>query len=251
MLHAPCLSLLRRALVIILVAVQLKRNLTPGGPAAVIIRRPLSNRTTSANSGAPLPAASIPNLPSAKPKPVPSASRFGFVLRGAPRTPEERERLLQERIAFLRRAHASQRMFKIRDAPIIACGAQYTREYVSERTGYRILPSPALLAPPATNYCGQVLEPDMFTVVPEIHEHAPHKWDEWRATPRPECNSKIDRSMLFVPATTSNGDFYAEDLSRYFPLLWRKILAEHKREVRLKKKKRLSWARVVGGRSRL
>ena len=210
----------------------------------------------SANTGAPLPAAPMPKPPSAKPvlpAPLPYKSGFGFVLRGASRTPEERERLHKERLAFLRRARASQRVpkFKIHGAPIITYGTQYTHEYVSERTGFRIIPSPALLAPPATNYRGQVLEPDMFTVVPEICERGPPKWDEWIATPRPEYNRNIDRSMLFVPTTTSSGDFYAEDMARFFPFLWRKVLAEHKREVRLKKKKRLSWARAVGGRRRL
>jgi hypothetical protein len=219
----------------------------------------------SVNSGAPLPAkraASMHKPPSAKsvpPSPLPYKSGFGFVLRGAPRTPEERERLHKERLAFLRRARACQRRdllpkFKIRGDPIITCGTQYTREYVSERTGFhRIVPSPTLLAPPATDYRGQFLEPDMFTVVPEIYVHAPPKWDEWRATPRPEYNLKIDRSMLFVPTTTSSGDFYAEDMARFFPFLWRKALAEHNREVRLKKKKRvrLSRAHAVGGRRRL
>lgn len=202
----------------------------------------------------------MPKPPSAKPvlpTPLPYRSGFGFILRAVPRTPEERERLHKERLAFLRRARAYQRWnlpkFKIRGAPIITYGTQYTREYVSARTGFRIIPSPALLAPPATNYRGQVLEPDMFTVVPEIREHAPPKWDEWRATPRPEYNLKIDPSMLFVPTTTSSGDFYAEDLARFFPFLWRKVLAEHNREVRLKKKKRLSRKRAVrvGGRRRL
>lgn len=196
--------------------------------------------------------------PSAKPvliAPFPYKSGFGFVPRGAPRTPEERERLHKERLAFLRRARARQRRdlptFKIRGAPVTTCGTQYTREYVSERAGHRIIPSPALLAPPATNYHGQVLESDMFTVIPEICEHAPPKWDEWRATPRPEYNQKIDQSKLFVPTTTPSGDFYAEDMASFFPFLWRKILAEHKREVLLKKKKRLSWARAVDGRRRL
>jgi hypothetical protein len=205
----------------------------------------------------------MPKPPSAKPvlpAPLPYKSGFGFILRGAPRTPEERDRLHKERLAFLRRARAYQRYcycwdlpkFKIRRAPIITYGTQYTREYVSERIGFhRIVPNPALLAPPATNYRGQVLEPDMFTVVPEICEHAPPKWDEWRATPRPEYNPKIDPSMLFVPTTTSSGDFYAEDMARFFPFLWRKVLVEHNREVRLKKKKRLSRARAVGGRRRL
>jgi hypothetical protein len=200
----------------------------------------------------------MPKPPSAKlvlSAPLPYKSGFGFVPRGAPRTPEERERLRKERLAFLRRARASQRRelpkFKIRAAPIITYGTQYTREYVSERSGYRIIPSPALLAPPATNYCGQVLEPDMFAVVPEICEHAPPKWDEWRATPRPEYNPKLDRSMLFVPTTTSSGDFYAEDMARFFPFLWRKALAKHNREFRIKKKKHLSCARAVGGRHRL
>jgi hypothetical protein len=258
-LHALCLGLLRRALVSILVTVQLKRNLTLDRPVAVIVRRPLSNRTTSANTGAPLPAASVPKPPSAKlvpPAPLPYKSGFGFVPRGALRTPKERGRLHEERLAFHRRARASQcrdlPKFKIRDAPIITYGTRYTREYVSERTGfYRIISSPALLAPPATNYCGQVLQPDMFTVVPGICEHAPPQWDKWCATPRPEYNSKIDRSMLFVPTTTPSGDFYAEDMARFFPFLWRKILAEHKREVRLEKKKRLSRARAFGGRRRL
>lgn len=202
----------------------------------------------------------MPNPPSAKPvlrAPLPYKSGFGFILRAVPRTPEERERLQKERLAFLRRAHAYERWdlpkFKIRGAPIITYGTQYTREYVSARTGFRIIPSPALLAPPATNCLGQVLEPDMFTVIPDICEHAPPKWDEWRATPRPEYNPKIDSSMLFVPTTTSSGDFYAEDLARFFPFLWRKALPEHNREVRLKKKKRMSGARAarVDGRRRL
>jgi hypothetical protein len=191
----------------------------------------------------------------ALPAPLPYKSGFGFILRGAPRTPEERERLYKERLAFLRKARAHQRLpkFKIRAAPpITTYGTQYMRDYVSERTGfYRIIPSPGLLAPPATNYHGQVLEPDMFTVVPEICEHAPLKWDEWCATPCPEYNPKIDRSMLFVPMTTPSGDFYAEDMARFYPFLWRKVLAEHNRELRLKKKKRLSKARAVGGRRRL
>jgi len=216
----------------------------------------------SVNCGAPLPAkhaASMPKPPSAKPvlcAPLPYKSGFGFILRGALRTPEERERLRKERLAFHRRARASQRRdlprFKIRGAPVITYGKQYKREYVSERAGFhRIVSSPALLAPPATNYRGQVLEPNMFTVVPEIREYAPPKWDEWHATPRPECKRKIDRSMLFVPTTTSSGAFYAEDLARFFPFLWRKALAEHNREVCLKKKKRLSSARAVSGRRRL
>jgi hypothetical protein len=199
----------------------------------------------------------MPKPPSAKPvlpAPLPYKPGFGFVLRGAPRTPEERERLRKERLAFLRRARAYQRRrdlpkFKICGAPIVT--TQYTREHVSERIGFhRIVPSPAFLAPPATNYGGQVLEPDMFTVVPEICEHAPPEWDEWRATPRPEYSPKIDPSMLFVPTTTSSGDFYAEDMARFFPVLWRRALAEHNREVRRKKKKRLSRARAVAARGR-
>lgn len=192
----------------------------------------------------------MPKPPSAKPVfPVSLLYKtgFGFIPRGTPRTPEERERLHKERLEFLRRARAYRLRdlprFRFRGAP--TCDTQYTREYVSKRTGYRIIPSPALLAPPATDHCGQVLEPDMFTVVPEICEHAPLEWDEWRATPRPDYNPKIDRTMLFVPTTASNGDFYAEDMARFLPFLWRRALAEHNREVRLKKKKRLSMARAV------
>ena len=227
----------------------------PTDPAGVLIRRPLSNKTTSVNSGVPLPAkraVSMPKPPSAKPVfPAPPLYKtgFGFIPKGAPRTPEEREHLHKERLAFLRRARAYRPRdlprFKFRGAPTIAYDTQYTREYVSKRTGYRIIPSPALLAPPATTRCGQVLEPDLFTVVPEICEHAPSKWDEWHATPRPEYSPKIDRSMLFVPTTASKGDFYAEDMARFLPFLWRRALAEHNCEVRLKKKKRLSMARAV------
>jgi len=188
--------------------------------------------------------------------PPPYRSGFGFILRGAPRAPEERDRLYNERLAFLRRARAYQHRdppkFKFRGVPTITYDAQNTREYVCERTGFhRIIPSPAFLAPPATNYGGQVLESNMFTVVPEICEHPPPKWDEWHPTPRPEYNPKVDRSMLFVPTMTPNGDFYAEDLERFFPFLWRKILAKHNREVRIEKKRRLSRARAVGGRRRL
>lgn len=177
-------------------------------------------------------------------------------MRGVPRTPEERERLYKERLAFLRRARAYQRKnlpkFKIRGAPASTYDAPYTREHVSERTGFhRIIPSPSFLAPPATNYCGQVLEPDLFTVVPEIREHTPLKWDLWRPTDRPEYNPKVDESMLFVPSTRSSGEFYPEDMARFFPILWRKALAEYTCEVRIKKQKRSAKARAVGGRRRL
>ena len=222
------------------------------------VRRPLSNTITSVNSRAALFAkrgASTPKPPTAKPVPLPYKTGFGFILRGAPRTPEERERLRKERFAFLRRARAYQRQnlpkFKIRRAPTITYAAQYTREHVSEQTGFhRIIPSPAFLAPPATDFCGQVLEPDMFIVVPEIREHEPPKWDEWRPTHRPEYNSKVDELMLFVPSTSTNGDFYPEDMARFFPVLWRKALAEHAREVRAKKK-RSSKVRATRGRRRL
>jgi hypothetical protein len=197
-----------------------------------------------------------PAVKPARPVPLPYKTGFGFILRGAPRTPDQRERLHKERVAFLRRARAYQRKnlprFKIRGLPTITCDAQYTREHVSERTGFhRIIPSPAFLAPPATNYCGQVLEPDMFAVVPEIREHVPPKWDEWRPTNRPEYNPEVDASMLFVPSTRSSGEFYPEDMARFFPILWRKALAEYTCEVRVKKMRRSSKARAVGGLRRL
>lgn len=217
------------------------------------------NRTASANTGAPLSAkrgASTPKPPTAKLVPLPYyKTGFGFILRGAPRLPEERERLYKGRLAFLRRARAYRRKnlpkFEIHVAPTITCNVQYTREHVGERTSFRrIIPSPAYLAPPATNYRGQVLESDMFTVVPEIREHVPFKWDEWRPTHRPENNPKVDASMLFVPSTSSSGDFYPEDMARFFPVLWRRALAEYRCEVR-NKKKRAFKARTVGGRRRL
>jgi hypothetical protein len=62
----------------------------------------------------------------------------------------------------------------------------------------------------------------MFTAVPRF------------ASVRPPAPSTIQRSTgqrLFVPTTTSSGDFYAENMARFFPFLWRKVLTDHKCEV--------------------
>jgi hypothetical protein len=91
----------------------------------------------------------------------------------------------------------------------------------------------------------------MFAVVPEIRKLAPLPWDKWRPTDRPENDAEIDASMLFVPPTTSWGDLYPQDMARYFPVVSRKALEEHAREVRAKRKKRLAKVRAVGGRRRL
>ncbi|KAH9983077.1 hypothetical protein BJV74DRAFT_989130, partial [Russula compacta] len=216
----------------------------------MIVRRPLSDRTTSVNTGAPLSVElkpSAPEFPATKPGPSilrqhPYKASFGFILGGAPRTPEERERLRRERLAFFRRARAHQRKnlpnLRLPRASTVAYDAAYTREYVGRRTGFhRVIPSPALLAPPATNYGGEILDPDTFAIVPEIREHAPPEWDEWCPTPRPEHEEGVDASMLFVPLTSSSGDLYPHDLARYFPVLWRKALAEHTCEIRVKKKR--------------
>ena len=230
--------------------------------AAVIIRRPLSDRTTSVNAGIPLFSKRKQNVskpPPPKPAvtvPLPYKTGFGFILRGAPRTPEERKRLRNERLAFFCRARAYERnnlpKLKLSCYPAVACEAQYTREYVGRRTSFhRVIPSPALLAPPATNFGGEVLDPDMVVVVPEIRELAPLAWDKWRPTVRPENDAKINASMLFVPPTDSCGDLYPQDLARYFPVVWRKALDEHAREVRTRRKKRLAKVRTVGGRRRL
>ncbi|KAI0292135.1 hypothetical protein BC826DRAFT_1186602 [Russula brevipes] len=173
-------------------------------------------------------------------------SSFGFILGRAPRAPEERERLCKERLAFFRRCRAYQQRkylpkFKLHRAPTNSYDAQYTREYVGQKAHlYRFLPSPALLAPPATDCGGQVLDPDMFVVVPEIREHAPPKWDEWCPTRRPEGDVAIDVSMLFAPAVSSTGGLYPLDFARYFPSLWRKALAEHNCEARRANKERSS-----------
>ena len=215
------------------------------------------------NTGAPLSVelkVSAPKSPAAKPGPSilrSHKSSFGFILGGAPRIPEERERLRKERVAFFRRARAYQRKnlpkLKLPRSPTIAYDAPYTRENVGQRTGfYRIISHPAPFPPPATNYRGQVLDPDAFAIVPEIREHMPPQWDEWCPTPRPENEEGIDTSMLFVPPTSSSGDLYPQDLARYFPVLWRKALAEHwhTREIRVNKK-RSSKARTRSGRRRL
>jgi len=230
--------------------------------AAVIIRRPLSNKTTSVNTGIPLFAKRKQNVskpPPPKPAvsvPLPYKTGFGFILGGAPHTPEERNRLRNERLAFFRRARAYQRnnlpKLKLSCYPAVACEAQYTREYVGRRTSFhRVIPSPALLAPPATNFGGEVLDPDMFVVVPEIRELAPPAWDKWRPTDRAGNGAEINASMLFVPPTDSCGDLYPQDLARYFPVVWRKALEDHGREVLAKRKKRLAKIRTVGGRRRL
>ena len=239
------------------------RHLSRDSSAAVIVRRPLSDRTTSANTGTPLSVelkASAPEFLPAKPGPSilrqhPCKASFGFIQGGAPRTPEECERLRKERLAFFRRAHAYQRKnlpkLKLPRASTVAYNAPYTREYVGRLTGFhRIILSPALLAPPATSYGGEVLDPDTFAIVPEIREHAPPEWDEWCPTPRPEHEEGVNASMLFVPPISSSGDLYPHDLARYFPALWRKALSEHTCEVRVKKK-RSSKARARSGRRRL
>ncbi|KAH9989378.1 hypothetical protein BJV74DRAFT_796161 [Russula compacta] len=232
------------------------------GNATMIVRRPLSNRTMSADTGAPLSVElkpSAPKSPAAEPGRSilrPHKASFGFIRGGAPRTPEERERLRKERVAFFRRARAHQRKnlpdLKLPRPPTFANDAPYTREYVGQTTGFhRIISRPALLAPPATNYGGQVLDPDAFAILPEIREHTPPLWDEWCPTPRPEHEKGIDASMLFVPQTSSSGDLHPHDLARYFPMLWRKVLAEHwhTREVRVNKK-RSSKTRARSGRRR-
>jgi hypothetical protein len=84
-----------------------------------------------------------------------------------------------------------------------------TAENVNERTGFhRVIPSPAFLALPATNRSAQVLEPDTFTVVPEIRECAPPKWNDWRPTHRPEYNPDVDAPILLVPSTRSSSNLY-------------------------------------------
>jgi len=215
------------------------------------------------NIGAPLSAKrkqDIPKPPPAKPAvdvPLPYKTGFGFIPAGAPRLPEERERLRKERLAFFRRSCAYRRKnlpkFKFHRVPTFPCELQYTREYVGQRTGYfRILPSPALLAPPATDFEGQVIDTDTLAIIPAIQVHVPQAWDKWCPTDRPTSthDTEVNEAMLFVPPTTPSGGLYAEDLAMYFPVVWREILAEHIHEVRAQMKRR---ARVhkVGGRRRL
>lgn len=229
---------------------------------SAIIRRPLSKRTTPVNAGIPFSAKHKQNAskpPPPKPAvsvPLPYKTGFGFIPGGAPRTPEERKRLRKERIAFFRRARASQPKnlpkLKLSCSPVVACEAIYTREFVGRRTSFHsVIPSPTLLATPATNCGGEVLDSDMFAVVPEIRELVPLPWDKpkWRPTARPDA--EIDACMLFVPPTTSCGDLYPQDMARYFPVAWHKVLEEHAREVHAKRKKRLAKMRAIGGRRRL
>jgi hypothetical protein len=123
--------------------------------------------------------------------PLPHKTSFGFIPGGAPRTPEERgvcAKNVSHSFAGVARTRAKYLpKFKLGRAPTNSCDAQYTREYVCQNAdSHRILPIPALLVSPATHFGGQVLDPDMFIVVPEIREHAPPKWDEWHPTRHPE-----------------------------------------------------------------
>jgi hypothetical protein len=200
--------------------------------ATVIVRRPLSLsvRTVPANLKArpaarhETPLSNHSTSKSTTSAPAPYKTGFGFILGGAPgpRTPDEREHLRRERLAFFRRARDYKRKnlpkVKLFAASAATPRAQYTREYVGRRTSFhRVLPSPTLLAPPATNYGGQVLSPDVVSLIPEIHEHAPFEWDEWHPTRRPEHSPVTDRSMLFVPSTSSFGNLSLKDQKRYFP----------------------------------
>ena len=227
----------------------------------MIVRRPLAERRASVNIEAPLPVARkfyVVKPPAAKPVcslPFPYKAGFGFTPSISPRTPEERERLRKERLAFFRRGRA----YRGRDGlPRVKVwtaserGERYEREFVDTRTGfYRLVPSPALLAPPATNYGGRVLSPDMFCLVPEVRELAPHEWDEWRPTRRPEHSRVVDPSMLFVPSTDSSGTLFPEDLKRYFPREWYRARVAMIREVPVGRKRRAKVLTAAkGGRRR-
>ena len=214
------------------------------------------------NLGARLPVArkSVVNTSVGKPScslPLSYKAGFGFTLGGPTCTPTRRERLRKERVEFFRRGRAYRER---KDLPTVkvwaasaSCGERYEREFVCARSGFRrIVPSPALLAPPATNYGGQVLSPDTYFLVPEIREVAPPEWDEWRPTRRPEHSLAVDTSMLFVPPTASSGNLSPDDLKKYFPHGWRTARAMEVRKFRVGKKRRVKTrAAAKDGRRRL
>ncbi|KAH9178409.1 hypothetical protein EDB89DRAFT_1901922 [Lactarius sanguifluus] len=188
--------------------------------------------------------------------PLPYKAGFGFTLGGSARTPEERERLRKERLAFSRKGRAYRERKDLPTVKIWVASAssrdRYEREFVGRAGFYRIVPSPALLAPPATNYRDQVLSPDMFFLVPGVRELAPHEWDEWRPTRRPEHNRVVDASKLFVPLTCSSGNLSPDDLKRYFPREWYTARAAEIRKARVGKKRRVrAHAAAKDGRFRL
>ena len=231
--------------------------------ASVNVRRPLAERTASVNVEALLPVARksyVVKPPTVEPVcslPFPYKAGFGFTPSGSPRTPEERERLRKERLAFFRRGCAFRGRKDLPTVKVWATaaprGERYEREFVDTRTGFhRIVPSPALLAPPATNYSGQVLSPGMFFLVPAVCELAPHEWDEWRPTRRPEHIRVADPSMLFVPSTNSSGTLSPDDLKRFFPREWYRARVAKIREVRVGKKRPVKvHVATKGGRRRL
>jgi hypothetical protein len=230
---------------------------------AVIVRRPLAERTASVNVGAPLPVARksyVVKPPAAKPVyslPFPAyKTGFGFTTSGSARTPEERERLRKERLTFFRRGRAFRGRKHFPTIKVWAASAErgesYEREFVDPQTGcYRIIPSPALLAPPAINIGVLVLSPDMICLAPEIRKLAPHEWDEWRLTHRPELSRVVDPSLLFVRSTNSSGTLFPEDLKRYFPREWLRARVAQIREMPVGKKRRVKVLTVAkGGRRR-
>jgi hypothetical protein len=211
------------------------------------------------NVGAPLPVArkSYVVKPLAA-KPVFSLpftahkAGFGFTPSGSARTPGERERLRKERLAFFRRGRAfmgRKRFLAIKVSTASAeRGESYEREFVDPQTGfYRIVPNPALLAPPVTNSGGLVLSPDMSCLVPEIRKLAPHEWDEWRPTHGPEHSRVVDPSLLFVRSTNSSGTLFPEDLKRYFPREWLRARVAQIREMPVGRKRRVKVLTAAKG----
>ncbi|KAI0297245.1 hypothetical protein B0F90DRAFT_1819428 [Multifurca ochricompacta] len=195
-------------------------------PAAVLVRPPLSEKSASVNTDVLPPATRKASVvrphPTAKPTfavPFPYKSGFGFTPGGAPRIPEERECLRKERLAFFCRLRAHGGLPKIRVWVHSATQleAKSPHDSVGRRTSFHlIVPSPLFLAPPPISYGGRILTRDAFSVVPEVREHAPPEWDEWRPTRRPEHNPVVDRSMLFVPLPSLSGYLYPGDLKTLF-----------------------------------
>ncbi|KAI0261513.1 hypothetical protein BC834DRAFT_845531 [Gloeopeniophorella convolvens] len=211
--------------------------------AAIIVRRPLVPKLTfsdvavksKAKRSGKSTGEAVPAKPSAQVK-YPFKSGFGFTAGAiSRRTPERRERLRKERIAFSRRArefHRKEALPKIEvSVETVRQGVTpYRREYVGKcNKFFRKLPSPASLAPPATNFHGQIIASDKFNTVPEIREHAPEEWDKFLPTRRPE-ESPVRNN--------ASGDFSDEDFKRFYPREWRLIQLLSIRPIRVGKKRK-------------